>query len=112
MTNQYIGGEMNDALFAVLPIVVGGLLLVSAQNRLTALQRRLDRLSRIEGKLDAMLKHAGIRFDPLAGFPPDAMAAVRQGRKIEAIKHYRQATGVGLAEARDAVEEALRRGGA
>ncbi|MBU6180054.1 MAG: ribosomal protein L7/L12, partial [Verrucomicrobia bacterium] len=30
--------------------------------------------------------------------------AVRRGNKIEAIKHFRDATGLGLAESKDAVE--------
>ena len=35
----------------------------------------------------------------------------RAGNKIQAIKHYREATGVGLKEAKDAVEEFQRRAG-
>jgi hypothetical protein len=73
------------------------------------LQRRLDRLSRIDGKLDVILKHLGVRFDPYQEIPADALAALREGRKIEAIKQYRHVTGVGLAEAKDAIDEALRR---
>lgn len=53
---------------------------------------------------------------PLAGPPPSQILAggpvadlVRQGRKIEAIKLYKEQTGVGLKEAKDAVE-AMERG--
>jgi len=101
---------MSEALPVIAVVVLACAVVVSVQTRLAALQRRLDRLSRMEGKLDAMLKHSGIRFDPLDGLPAEALAALRQGRKIEAIKHYRQATGAGLAEAKDMIEEALRRG--
>lgn len=100
---------MSEALLVTVVVVLACAVIVSVQTRLLALQRRLDRLSRMEGKLDAMLKHAGIRFDPLDGLPKEALAALRQGRKIDAIKHYRQATGAGLAEAKDVIEEALRR---
>ena len=100
---------MSEILPVFAVIVFAGAVVVLAQSGLGALDRRLDRLSRIEGKLDALLKHSGIHFDPLDGFPAEALAALKQGRKIEAIKHYRQATGAGLAEAKDAVEEAQRR---
>lgn len=36
--------------------------------------------------------------------PPDVLAALQRGNKIEAIKLMRQATGLGLKEAKDAVE--------
>ena len=35
----------------------------------------------------------------------EVVALIRQGRKIEAIKRLRELTGLGLAEAREAVEE-------
>lgn len=45
---------------------------------------------------------------PPTGMTPEKRAtiidAVRRGMKIEAIKHYREATGLGLAESKDAVE--------
>lgn len=101
---------MSEILPVTAIIVLGGIVVVSLQTRLAALQRRVDRLSRMEGKLDVLLKHFGKRFDPLDGLPAEALAALKQGRKIEAIKHYRQATGAGLAEAKDVIEEAERRG--
>jgi hypothetical protein len=36
--------------------------------------------------------------------PPDVVNALRRGNKIEAIKLLRQATGLGLAEAKDVVD--------
>lgn len=58
-----------------------------------------------------------VSFPPTASFPPSApdapissdlesqvQALMQSGNKIEAIKVYRQATGVGLKEAKDAVE--------
>ena len=39
-----------------------------------------------------------------ATIPPSAVAALQAGRKIEAIKLVREADGIGLKEAKDAVE--------
>src|SRR5437764_14638715 len=41
--------------------------------------------------------------------PPAVLDALRRGRKIEAIKLYREAAGVGLKEAKDYVEAIERR---
>jgi ribosomal protein L7/L12 len=38
------------------------------------------------------------------GLPTDVMAALQQGKKIEAIKLLREARGIGLKEAKEAVE--------
>lgn len=56
------------------------------------------RLARIEKKLDALLHAAGITVNE----PVDAEVRdlARNGRKIEAIKLYRERTGCGLAEAK------------
>ena len=66
-------------------------------------------LSRVEAKLDALMKHEGIRFDPYSDVPPPVVDALRRGKKIAAIKHYRGATGAGLKEAKEFVEELQRR---
>jgi hypothetical protein len=60
------------------------------------------RLARLEQKVDLILGHLGVVYkDELSDRVRDLLA---QGRKIEAIKVYRAATGVGLKEAKDAVE--------
>jgi ribosomal protein L7/L12 len=51
--------------------------------------------------------HSAMNPQPL---PPDAAAALARGHKIEAIKLLREATGLGLAEAKHAVEAAARPG--
>jgi ribosomal protein L7/L12 len=64
-----------------------------------------QRLDRIEQKLDAILNAIGLQ--DAAPAAPD-LSAVRSlalsGRKIEAIKVYRELTGAGLADAKAAVE--------
>ena len=63
-----------------------------------------SRQSRSEAKIDLLLKHAGITHDPHANVPPGVVEALRAGRKIEAIRQYRMATGAGLKEAKEFVE--------
>jgi hypothetical protein len=47
---------------------------------------------------------------PASPYPPELLVALQRGRMVEAIKIYRQATGVGLREAKAACED-LARGG-
>ncbi len=63
-----------------------------------------DRLQRIEHKLDLILTHLGINYVP----PPKTAwqeLADSPTQKIAAIKAYRELHGVGLAEAKKAVED-------
>jgi ribosomal protein L7/L12 len=62
------------------------------------------RQSQSEAKIDLLLKHAGITYDPHANVPPGVVEALRAGKKIEAIRQYRMATGAGLKEAKEFVE--------
>ena len=63
----------------------------------------------MQRQLDAIMKHLGLA-EPPAGRPgalsPHVAALVAAGRKIEAIKLYRQETGEGLKQAKAAVEGA------
>jgi ribosomal protein L7/L12 len=77
-----------------------------------SIQKQLGGISRLDAKLDLLLKQAGLEFDPYKNVPSSVIDAVRRGNKIEAIKNYRAATGVGLKEAKDAVEEIQQRAGA
>jgi ribosomal protein L7/L12 len=69
------------------------------------------RLRILEDKVDAILHHLGIAYPPGSSDPrtmPDVMQAVHAGRTIQAIKIYRQYTGVGLKQAKDAIDEVSR----
>ena len=44
-----------------------------------------------------------------ASLPTEAVAALQAGNKIDAIKRVRQAQGIGLKEAKDAVEDYIHR---
>lgn len=92
--------------------VVTGLVVAAVHARLSSLERRLDRIVRLEAKVDALLKHAGVDFDPYRDVPPDVSDALARGQVIEAIRRYREATGAGLKDAKDFVDEIRRRGAA
>lgn len=97
---------MNETLIASGLIGVWvGLLFV----RLLAIERRLRRLSRIDAKVDALLRSAGVTFDEFNDVPADVRDALERGKTILAIKRFRQATGVGLKEAKHFVDEVRRR---
>ena len=87
------------------------LLLAGLRYRLERVQTRVAELSRLEAKIDLLLEHAGIAFDPYKKVAPEIADAVRAGRKIEAIKLHRNATGVGLRDAKEYVEGLQRRSG-
>jgi ribosomal protein L7/L12 len=83
-----------------------------------------DRIARLERQVDFLFRRLGV--DPSAAFAgdggPGAFAgggdglpmsfydALRRGKKIQAIKIYREATGVGLKQAKDAVDAMVRGG--
>lgn len=90
-----------------------GFLFGSGAAELAGLSARLER---VERKLDALLEQLGIApedvvpdpvSDPRFGEVRELVAA---GRKIEAIKVYRELTGAGLFDAKVAVDEMERRG--
>ena len=96
---------MNETLFVSGLAGVGIALLFI---RLSALERRLNRLSRLEAKVDALLRHSGVEFDPFRDVPPDVQEALERGQTILAIKRLREATGVSLKQAKELVDEVQR----
>lgn len=73
----------------------------------------LIRLHRLEQKVDFLLNELGLTEKAEASLfatPGDSMLAevvalLRRNRKIEAIKLYREQTGVGLKEAKDVIDK-------
>ena len=59
-------------------------------------------VNRVERKIDALLKHSGMDLAQVA--LQEAQTLMKAGRKIEAIRVYRELTGASLAEAKAAVE--------
>lgn len=64
-----------------------------------------ERLARVEQKIDLLLTHSGLDYTPPAKAAWQALADEGPTRKIAAIKAYREETGAGLAEAKQAVED-------
>ncbi len=59
-------------------------------------------VSRLERKVDALLRHSGVDISEVA--TTEARRLLGAGKKVAAIKVYRQHTGCGLAEAKAKVE--------
>ena len=101
-------------MFAVLSLLdflfIALLIMVFAGGSAYAALRPRDaaRLARVERKVDLILKHLGIEY--VAPTSPEGLSeevrrlAEDPDRKIEAIKLHREQTGLGLKEAKDAVE--------
>ena len=101
----------SDTALWVVPLTAALILMALIDARLNRLKNRLAELSRVEAKLDLLLKQANIRFDPYVNVPPEIAEAVRSGKKILAIKLQRKSSGMGLKEAKDFIEEVERRAG-
>ena len=72
----------------------------SIENRMSRADRRA---ARTERKLDLILGHLGLtEQEP---WSDEVNTLVRDGKKIQAIKVYREATGAGLREAKEAVDK-------
>ena len=68
-----------------------------------------SRINELEDRLNFLYRRLGIEYaDPNANpeLSPQIQDALRRGNKIEAIKIYRELTGVGLAEAKEVIERA------
>jgi ribosomal protein L7/L12 len=74
-----------------------------------------ERLARLESQVNYLLRYLGVDADAAAddAIPPQVAALIQQGKLIQAIKVYRRMTGLGLKEAKDAVDAMARalRGG-
>ncbi|WP_406199812.1 MULTISPECIES: ribosomal protein L7/L12 [unclassified Streptomyces] len=82
--------------FIALVVIIG---FAGAESRISRTDRRV---ARVERKLDLIIDHLGLRDDDPR--MAKVVALLRDDKKIQAIKEYREITGVGLAEAKEAVE--------
>jgi ribosomal protein L7/L12 len=102
---------MDIVLTVALVVLLAGLILLglasSANSRREQL-RTAARIAAIERKLDAVVAHLGITMrEPEL---PEVLRLVFAGRRVAAIKAYRDETGAGLLEARNAVDAIARDG--
>jgi len=78
----------------------------------TEVQQLRSRVNELEDRLKFLYHRLGIDYaadpnsDPVMS--PQIQDALRRGNKIEAIKIYREMTGVGLAEAKQVIDKAER----
>jgi hypothetical protein len=92
---------MNEDIVQVVLLALVILLSVSSQ-----FDRTRPRLERIERKLDRIMDHFEIHeFGERQWAKVDEL--LREGKKIEAIKRYRQFSGASLKEAKEAVERRM-----
>jgi ribosomal protein L7/L12 len=93
-------------IIVVIAVILPLLTMAETVKRLAA------ELRHVQSKLDALLKHAGVQYDPFLNTAKEVSEALMRGEsKIRVIAAYRKATGVGLKEAKDCVEELMRRTG-
>ncbi len=74
---------------------LAAILLVLTLFRLSVLEKRVVTLSRLEGKVDSLLKHAGIAYDPYENLSDDVIRAVQQGEKFKLSSTMQKAKGSG-----------------
>lgn len=100
---------MGDGLiFAIVPLLVIQLLLVlPLMSRQREAARVPYRLTEVERRLDLVMAHLGLTDE--GPDVPEVREHLRAGRLVAAVRAYRQATGVGLAEAKRAVDAQLAR---
>jgi ribosomal protein L7/L12 len=92
----------------LLPFIL--VVLVAGSGRRAATDHHTRRLAEIERKLDLILDHLGI-IGPASDVPAAVVQELLAGRKLQAIKMYRAATGASLREAKDVVEALARQRG-
>lgn len=92
--------------FAVVALGFSGIALARPSNG-AEIERKLTLIDR---RLKLIMEHLDIA-EPQPPEVPSVVQELEQGRKIQAIKLYREQTGVGLREAKEAVEEIARQRG-
>ncbi len=99
---------LDFAIIAGIVALLSGGTVVATASRFLPADR--SRLLRIEQKLDLIMMHLGLKYVPPAEENWQALAN-DPARKIAAIKAYREQHGVGLKDAKDAVERYVAGGG-
>ncbi|MGV9560698.1 hypothetical protein [Streptomyces sp. NPDC003401] len=90
-------------LIGLLVVLVGLTAITAMESRARRLERRM---ARMEHRLGLIMQHQGIQDDdPVLA---EVAALVHAGQHIPAIKKYREATGAGLLEAKQAVDRLQR----
>ncbi|KOT30766.1 hypothetical protein ADK41_31685 [Streptomyces caelestis] len=88
---------MDTAILFLTCVVILGVMTI--QGHLSRVDRRA---ARVERKLDAVIRHLDIH-EEVPG-RDEILALVRRGKRVQAIKLYRETTGADLVEAKQAVD--------
>ena len=91
-------------------LLVAAIVLVFSRASSMAFARWPVQDLRMQRQLDAIMKHLGLPEPDVSGpgaLSPQVLALLAADRRIEAIKLYRQETGAGLKDAKEAVEQGL-----
>ncbi|MFB7635829.1 hypothetical protein ACFC0M_33425 [Streptomyces sp. NPDC056149] len=96
---------MDTTLSALAVLVLAVAVLATSFDRRTKPLER--RLARLEQKVDLLMAHLEVA-EPAEPRMAEVDALLAEGKTIHAIKVYREATGAGLAEAKEAVERRMR----
>ncbi len=99
---------MDYTLLALGVAVIALVAVTASAGRREAERRQMRRLALVERKLDAVLDHLGVEVrEPHL---EQVEALLGQGKTIQAIKAYREATGADLREAKQAMDRLSGRG--
>ena len=76
----------------------------SDQQVTSYIQDFLERFARLEAQVALLSGKLGVPFElPAAALPAEVVELARAGDRMGAVRRYRELTGVGFEEARDAV---------
>lgn len=86
-----------------------GLLIIFMVTRGVAQAEVIERLRRVEGKLDRLLQHNGLEYMSTDVLSDEVKAMAMDPRqRIAAIKRHREQTGAGLKETKELIDEYVR----
>ncbi|GAA2482262.1 hypothetical protein GCM10010406_18150 [Streptomyces thermolineatus] len=83
----------------LVPITLLAFVVGSYEHKVRRIERRA---ARTERKVDLLLEHLGVAGTEEA--PDRVRALLQEGKKVQAVKAYREITGADLKEAKDAVD--------
>jgi ribosomal protein L7/L12 len=93
-----------DSLNHVLAILLALSFLVNLIQGVLNQRKKVDLL---DAKVRYLFEKTGVPYEPIPVITPAILKAVADGKKIEAIKLYRDATGSSLKKAKDEIEKIM-----
>lgn len=91
---------LHDIILSAVIVVFGVVLSGIVQAKFPVPDPNAKRLAYLERRVSELSKQLGIEETPLT----DVQELIAQGRKINAIKLYREQTGAGLAASKEAID--------